>query len=114
MMPSELRKLLVASSWPFSCAAGRCWISAFSGTMNRPPEKPSAARHAQTAENDGSVAGRIIENRPMPIEPSGTSPSSTLSPERRPAIRLPRPMPPARNVARMPVRTSSRFIVSCP
>ena len=42
----------------------------------------------------------------MPMDPIGASPSSTLSPDRRPAARLPAPMPTAAKAVRNPVRLS--------
>jgi hypothetical protein len=51
---------------------------------------------------------------PMPIEPSGTRPSSTLSPERRPAATLPRPTPTAIAACRKPMRESPSASTSLP
>ena len=45
-----------------------------------------------------STATRNSEVTPMPIEPIGTRPSSTLSPDSRPAATLPMPMPIATDV----------------
>ncbi len=53
-------------------------------------------------------------NTPMKMEPSGTSPISTLSPESLPASMLPAPIPSDRHVIRSPTSRSLAFSVSLP
>src|SRR5262249_47328828 len=76
---SMLAKLFVAISRPFVSDDPRCCSSAFNGTANRPPKKPTsvnimAAAMAERVQND-----RPSADNPMPKAPSGASPSSTLS-----------------------------------
>ena len=51
---------------------------------------------------------------PMPIAPIGARPSSTLSPDSRPAARLPMPMPIAANEVSTPTHVPLRAITSVP
>ena len=114
MIASMLRKLLVAMRRPFSSSPLFCCRSAFSGTANSPPKNPTIVRFSAARENECPDRERSTANTPMPIDPIGASPSSTLSPDRRPAARLPIAMPIAANVVRMPVQRSLRPMTSVP
>ena len=107
------RKLLVAIRRPFSCSPLFCCSSAFSGTANNPAKKPTIVRLT------AAVAGvadceRKIAKAPMPIDPIGARPSSTLSPESRPATTLPTPMPMAANAVSNPIHRPSSRSTSVP
>src|ERR1700693_212774 len=80
--------------------------------MKRPPASPSKRRSATDFEKEPPEKESAIEKNPMPNEPIGTSPSSTLSPDKRPARRLPAPIPTASEATRRPVLPSERFMTS--
>jgi hypothetical protein len=69
---------------------------------------------AAAAANDPADLESAIAKIPMPMEPSGTRPSSTLSPDSLPATTLPIPMPMPEKAIRMPDQRSSRPIISLP
>ncbi len=88
----------------------RCWMSAYSGTMYMPPETPSMTMSKQTrrledrAMNSAGPSNkppraspwlkkRSIPKRVRPSAPKGTSPISTMRPERRSQRNEPAPIP---------------------
>ena len=94
---SVLSRLLTANTEPFSPTAGFCCSSAWSGTVNSPPANPSTSSAAQASGYEGIAKTSANAPSPMPNDPNGTRPSSTLSPDHRPAARLPPPTPTARH-----------------
>ena len=94
-MPTNDSRFAAAMIPPLSSSAGRCWISAFTGTAKNPAQKPSIpSSTADPMQTHAASAERKPVNV-MPIEPSGISPYSILLPLSRPAIMLPMPMPTA-------------------
>ena len=84
------RRCSSPGSRPFSSSSGFCCSSAFSGTANQPPaEANQQQRDRAPASTTASRPESARLNTPMPNAPIGTSPSSILSPDSRPATRLP-------------------------
>ena len=89
-------KLLVAIVRPFSCAPARCCMKAYCGTTKSPlATARNATAIADARQRSARGAQREREDSHQQL-PSGTRPSSTLSPESLPASMLPQPMPTAR------------------
>src|SRR3954447_24652538 len=82
--------------------------------MKNPVAKPSSTSITADMAKEPAHWDSANENTPIPMEPSGTSPSSTLSPESRPATMLPIPMPMPEKAIRMPDQRSSSPIISLP
>src|SRR5215831_800910 len=109
-MKPAFRMLLQAIMRARWLSALRDRISAYSGTMNRPPDTPtsvqsSAMRQPPEARNavqlrpvtaelaPGCAWSRCSSAAVMPMEPSGTSPISTLCPDNRSQAREPSAVP---------------------
>ena len=82
--------------------------------MNSPPESPSSVSAIATYRYENAAPESPSAHTPMPRDPRGTKPNSTLLPERRPASTLPSPMPMARKVPRNPLCRSSSPMTSLP
>ena len=109
-----LKTLFVAINRPFSSRPLRCCNNAFRGTAKKPPENPKKTSAHAAQLNEGCAAKSPTENIPMPTAPRGTSPSSILSLDKRPAARLPAPMPIAAKVHSSPMRVSPSCRISFP
>ncbi len=104
--PKVLIKLMVAIRRPFSPLPLRCCTKALRGTMSNPPARPRVMRSPAAMLKCGGSRAKAKALKPMPSAPRGTSPSSTLLPESRPAAKLPTPIPTAINVCNRPTCTS--------
>ena len=126
-MNSALRMLAPATTRERSAGAARCWMKVLSGTMKKPLNTASRLRSAtmrqlrpsaRNSDRPNNAPGATISavgtparkrskaKRLMPIEPSGTNPSSSLRSERRSHSSEPTAMP-AQKSARKNVMTCS-------
>ncbi|MNC49389.1 hypothetical protein D3C75_985640 [compost metagenome] len=105
-----MRMLLAATIRARCSAAERSCISAYSGTMKKPPNRPSPNRSNSTRRVPGACSSSVkasgagggmsgeakARSRPntvRPMEPSGTRPISTSLPDSRSQSIEPAPMP---------------------
>ncbi len=94
-MPTNDSRFAAAMMPPLSFAAGRCCMSAFTGTAKKPAQKPSIASSVAEPTKPCGAAPKIRPVQVIPMEPRGISPYSILLSLIHPAAMLPIPMPTA-------------------
>ncbi len=93
--PHQLKKLPAARIRPRFSRGARNWTKACNGTRNRPALMPRNRIRITWIDKLSGSRNRPQVQSARPSAPSGTTPNSTLRPDKRPESSEPMPMPSA-------------------